>query len=141
MCAVFALNLGVNYKKMRLECDINVKAKVQDLQDYAPQIREVSEEYRYIYVDKSAKRLKPLQLIFKEFQVYVRSHIPEESAGNYFIISMPDNFNEKIDRTDCYRLADFDYENAEYYVIYVKGEALREELENMGHKLLKIEAD
>lgn len=71
----------------------------------------------------------------------MRSHIPEESAGNYFIISMPDNFNEKIDRTDCYRLADFDYENAEYYVIYVKGEALREELENMGHKLLKIEAD
>lgn len=141
MCAVFALNLGVNYKKMRLECDINVKAKVQDLQDYAPQIREVPEEYRYIYVDKSAKRLKPLQLIFKEFQVYVRNHIPEESAGNYFIVTMPDNFNEEIDRTDCYRLADFDYENAKYYVIYVKGEALREELENMGHELLRMEAD
>ncbi len=137
MCAVFALSLGVNYGKMRLACDINVKAKVQDLQDYVPQIREVPEEYRFVYVDKSAKRMKPLQLIFKEFQVYVRNHFPEESQGNYFIISLPDEFNKEIDRSDCYRLADFDYENAEYYVIYVKGEALREELENMGHKLLK----
>ena len=56
MCGVFALSLGVNYGKMRLACDINKREKVQDLQDYAPKIRGISEEFRYVYVDKSAKR-------------------------------------------------------------------------------------
>lgn len=138
MCAVFAVSLGVNYAKMRLACDINVRAKVQDLQDYVPQIREAPEEFRYVYVDNSAKRMKPLQLIFKEFQVYVRNSFPEGEAGNYFIISLPDEFNKKIDRSDCYQFADFDYLNAKYYVIYVKGEKLRRELEQMGLELVKL---
>ncbi len=141
MCGVFALSLGVNYGKMRLACDINVRAKVQDLQDYTPKIRGISEEFRYVYVDKSAKRMKPLQLIFKEFQVYVRGSVPEENPGNYFIISMPGEIHKKIDRSDCYQFADFDYPNAQYYVIYAKGEKLRRELEEMGLELVKLEAD
>ena len=85
--------------------------------------------------------MKPLQLIFKEFQVYVRGSVPEENPGNYFIISMPGEIHKKIDRSDCYQFADFDYPNAQYYVIYAKGEKLRRELEEMGLELVKLEAD
>lgn len=73
--------------------------------------------------------------------MYVRGSVPEENPGNYFIISMPGEIHKKIDKSDCYQFADFDYPNAQYYVIYAKGEKLRRELEEMGLKLVKLEAD
>lgn len=139
--AVFLISLTVNYSKMRLGCDINVKVKMENLQEYAKEIRGVSEENRYIYIDKTTGRYKPLQLIFKEFRIYVRAHLPEEEVENYFIISKKDVFNPELNEGDCYQLSDFDYENAEYYVIYVKGEGLKEELEQMGKDLEKVQME
>lgn len=137
--AVFIVSLGVNYGKMRLGCDINVKQKVENLEEYEKYIRDVPEEYQYIYVDKTVGRHKPMQLIFKDYTLYIRGHLPEESRKNYFIISNKDIMNQELYEDDYYYLSDFDYENARSYAIYVKGEELKEALEEMGKTLKKME--
>lgn len=137
MLAVFAISLLVNYGKMRLACDTNVMGKVGHLNGYVKEIREISKENRCIYIDKSANRHKPLQLVFKEFDVYLRGHLPGEEIKNYFIIAKKDGFHKKISREDCYMLSDFDY--GYDYVIYVKGEGLKEELEGMGKSLVPLD--
>lgn len=133
---VFGISLLANYVKLRLNCDLNVVEKMQPLYEYSKEIPEISEKNRYIYVDKSAKRYKPMQLLFKEYGMYIRKHTPEGELDNYFIISKPNDFKEKLNEDDCYILTDFDYNDSEY-VIYVKGEELKEELEQNGKVLEK----
>ena len=40
---------------------------------------------------------------------------------------------------DYYLFDDFDYENADYDIIYVKGEQLKEKMEQLGYTMVKYE--
>ena len=40
---------------------------------------------------------------------------------------------------DYYFFDDFDYANAEYDIVYVKGNRLKDKMESLGHKMRKYE--
>ena len=61
------------------------------------------------------------------------------NADNYFIISKHDDIDMTWYNQDYYLFDDFDYENADYDIIYVKGEQLKEKMEQLGYTMVKYE--
>ncbi|MCM1181113.1 MAG: hypothetical protein NC347_12705 [Clostridium sp.] len=138
--ASFLLSLGVNYVKLRYATDVRpmlsagaVITWMDNLEDKT----DISEEYHDVYVDKSFSRHKTLQMGMPQYTVHVKKSVAAEDVDDMFIIVKNYVINEKWAGDDCYLFSDYDFENTQATVL-VKGEQLKEALEDKGIELVPV---
>ena len=71
------------------------------------------------------------------YKMFGKRQEEQLDQNNYFIISAHDDIDLTWYENDYYLFEDFDYENAEYDIVYVKGEDLMRELESLGYEMLE----
>lgn len=137
------LSLGENYKKLRYKTDVrpmlsggSVITWMDNLEDET----NISEKFNDVYVDQSFSRRKMLQLGMPEYVVHVKKSIQPEDVDNMFIIAKNYVLNEKWFDDDCYLFADYEWDDTLATVI-VKGDELKEALEEEGIELIPIPED
>ena len=63
------------------------------------------------------------------------------NTDNYFIISAKDDIDLTWYEDDYYLFEAFDYKNADYDIVYVKGKQLKEKLEQLGYRMIKYDEE
>ena len=140
--ACMLVSLSVNYVKLRLFTDVRPMLSVGSCITQLEQIEDetqISEICDDIYVDKSISRYKMMQLAFPEFTVHVRNSLKPEEVEDMLILCSNYHVNHGWMGDDCYIFKDFDYDNT-WSTVVVKGEGLKQELEEAGYELMSIPA-
>lgn len=132
--------LSVNYVKLRLATDfrpmLRMGSAISQMYDME-QDTKISEEYNGVYIDKSIKRYKVLQMALPRFDVHVTRSMSAQKVDNMFIICASHYVNEAWMGDDCYLFKNWDREKNRTTVV-VKGDALKAELEERGFELEPI---
>lgn len=133
------LLITVNYEKIRKASNdyvVEATAQVVDImQELEPKI---AEEYPYILKGGlSGIKIQFYQSQLMEYKMFGKNQEEMLGEDNYFIISKKDDVNLDYYENDYYLFKDFDYENAGYDIVYVKGEELKERLEELGYEMEK----
>lgn len=139
----FLFSLEQNYVKLRFKTDVRPMLSGGSVITWMDNLEDrtgISQEYNDVYVDKSFSRRKILQLGMPEYVVHVKKSVAPEEVDNMFIIAKNYVLNEKWINEDCYLFADYEFEDTQATVI-VKGEKLKEALEEKGEKLVPITED
>ncbi len=127
--------IQVNYVKVRKKANDIVEETTADVVDFLQEMEdEITEEYPYIL------RLSGESAAFYQPQLmdYILFGTEQEESldlDDYFVICSRKNAELPDEGEDCYLFDAFDYRDARYDFVYVKGEALAEELEDLGYQL------
>lgn len=129
----------VNYGKVRKASDDYVCQATQEVTAFLQEMEDaVPEEYPYVLKGGlSGVKIQYYQSQLMDYQLFGKKQ--EEALGltDYFIISKQGDIDLTWYEEDYYLFADFDYENAGYDIVYVKGEALAERLEELGYTMIR----
>ena len=71
------------------------------------------------------------------YKMFGKRQEEQFDLDNYFIISDHDDIDLTWYESDYYLFEDFNYENAEYDIVYVKGKSLMKNMEEMGYKMIE----
>lgn len=140
---VLLASLSVNYVKMRFATDVRPMSSIGTVIAEMYKIEkntDILSEYPYVYLDKTVTRHKMMQLAIPHGVVYKSNSLKPEQINNMFIVTKNNYLNEKWAGEDCYILEDNEFEK-DYMIIVVKGEELKEELENRGVALKELPLD
>lgn len=123
------------YCKIRISRDESLYRWTKEPAELLNELSDLADEYPVLW-DNSAKDIKHYRFLCKKY--IVGSYCTDTSkADNCFIISKKNRFIKDYFNDDYYTFACFDYENTSKDMVYVKGEALKERLENMGYEMLR----
>ncbi|MCD8346674.1 MAG: hypothetical protein LUD16_01745 [Lachnospiraceae bacterium] len=129
----------VNYGKIRKASDDYVQEATQEVTEFLQEMEEeITEEFPYVLKGGlSGVKIQFYQSQLMEYQLFGKKQ--EESLGitDYFIISKKGDIDLTWYEEDYYLFEEFDYENAEYDIVYVKGDALAKRLEELGYTMIR----
>jgi len=128
----------VNYGKIRKASDAYVQEATQEVTEFLQEIEEaVTEEYPYVLKGGlSGIKIQFYQSQLMDYQLFGKKQEEELGLTDYFIISKHGDIDLTWYEEDYYLFGAFDYENAEYDIVYVKGDALAERLEELGYVMV-----
>lgn len=134
------LLIHVNYIKVRKASNDYVAEATREVVDFMQEFEnEITECYPYILKGSlSGIRIQFYQSQLMNYKMFGKRQEEQLGQDNYFIISDHDDIDLTWYENDYYLFKDFDYENAKYDIVYVKGEELMEELERCGYKMYKF---
>lgn len=133
------LLIHVNYIKVRKASNDYVAEATGEVVDFMQEFEdEITECYPYILKGSlSGIRIQFYQSQLMNYKMFGKRQEEQLGQDNYFIISDHDDINTDWYENDYYLFEDFDYENAEYDIVYVKGNALMQEMEKLGYEMVK----
>jgi hypothetical protein len=131
--------IHVNFIKIRkssndyvVEATADVTAFMQEFED------EVTAEYPYVLKGGlSGTKIQFYQSQLMDYKMFGKNQAEQLGADNYFIISKQGDIDLTWYEDDYYLFDDYDYENAAYDIVYVKGEALMQKMEDLGYAMTK----
>ncbi len=129
--------IRVNFVKVRKATnDYTIEATAQVVDFMQEFEREITPEYPYILKGKlSGIKIQFYQPQLMNYQMFGKEQEEELGLTDYFIISDHDDIDLTWYEDDYYLFEDFDYENAEYDIVYIKGEGLKTALEELGYEM------
>lgn len=135
--------IHVNYIKIRKAANDYVLEATDAVVMFLEGIEgAVAEEYPYILKGGlSGVKIQFYQSQLMDFRMFGKKQEEQLDLDNYFIISAHDDIDLTWYEDDYYLFDAFDYENAQYDVVYVKGEALKEKLESLGYGMTRLRTD
>ena len=130
--------IQVNYVKIRKASNDYVVEATAEVVDFMQEFEdEITESYPYILKGGlSGIRIQFYQGQLMNYKMFGKGQEELLGQDNYFIISDHRDINLNWYEKDYYLFKDFDYENAEHDIVYVKGEELAEKLEELGYKMI-----
>lgn len=133
--------IQINYVKIRKASNDYVTEATHDVVQFMQQFEdEVTGEFPYILKGGlSGIKIQFYQSQLMSYKMFGKKQKEQVNADNYFIISKHDDIDMTWYNQDYYLFDDFDYENADYDIIYVKGEQLKEKMEQLGYTMVKYE--
>lgn len=133
--------IQINYVKIRKASNDYVTEATHDVVQFMQQFEdEVTGEFPYILKGGlSGIKIQFYQSQLMSYKMFGKKQEEQVNADNYFIISKHDDIDMTWYNHDYYLFDDFDYENADYDIIYVKGEQLKEKMEQLGYTMVKYE--
>lgn len=131
--------IQVNYVKIRKATNDYTVEATADVVDFMQEFEEkITPEYPHVLKGKlSGIKIQFYQSQLMDYQLFGKEQEEELGFDDYFIISAHDDIDLTWYEDDYYLFEDFDYENAEYDVVYVKGESLMKRLEQLGYEMTK----
>lgn len=131
--------IQVNFVKVRKATNDYTVEATTDVVDFMQKFeQEITAEYPYVLKGKlSGIKIQFYQSQLMNYQMFGKEQEEELGFDDYFIISAHDDIDLTWYEDDYYLFEDFDYENAEYDVVYVKGEGLKTALEKLGYEMTK----
>lgn len=135
------LLIQVNYSKMRKAANDWVLESTEDVVGFMRELEpEVADEFPYVLKGGlSGVKIQFYQSQLMSYQMFGKKNLEEVNSDSYFIISEHGDIALEYCEDDCYLFEDFDYDAAKYDIVYVKGEALKEKLEELGFQMIKYE--
>lgn len=133
------LLIHVNYIKVRKASNDYVAEATGEVVDFMQEFEdEITECYPYILKGSlSGIRIQFYQSQLMNYKMFGKRQEEQLGQDNYFIISDHDDIDLTWYEDDYYLFEDFDYENAEYDIVYVKGEKLMREMESLGYEMVE----
>lgn len=133
------LLVHVNYVKVRKASNDYVREATEKVVNFMQGFEdEITETYPYILKGSlSGIRIQFYQSQLMNYKMFGKRQEEQLDQDNYFIISAHDDIDLTWYENDYYLFEDFDYENAEYDIVYVKGEDLMRELESLGYEMIE----
>lgn len=133
------LLIHVNYIKVRKASNDYVAEATREVVDFMQEFEdEITECYPYILKGSlSGIRIQFYQSQLMNYKMFGKRQEEQLGQDNYFIISDHDDIDLTWFEDDYYLFEDFDYENAEYDIVYVKGEKLMREMERLGYEMVE----
>ena len=147
MLAVILLSdllfIQVNYVKVRKASNDYVVEATSDVVRFMCQFEnEVTEEYPYILKGGlSGVKVQFYQSQLMNYKMFGKKQEEQVNTDNYFIISAKDDIDLTWYEDDYYLFEAFDYKNADYDIVYVKGKQLKEKLEQLGYRMIKYDEE
>ncbi|MCC8067638.1 MAG: hypothetical protein LIO94_11165, partial [Clostridiales bacterium] len=137
VCDMFLIQ--VNYVKIRKASNDYVKEATADVVEFLQAMEDdIAEEYPYILKGGlSGIKIQFYQSQLMDYQLFGKKQEEMLNLDNYFIISKQGDIKLKWYEEDYYLFEAFDYENAEYDIVYVKGDALAQRLEELGYQMIE----
>ncbi|MCD8104612.1 MAG: hypothetical protein LUF35_06340 [Lachnospiraceae bacterium] len=131
--------IQVNYVKIRKASNDYVKEATSDVAEFLQVLEDdIAEEYPYILKGGlSGTKIQFYQPQLLDYKMFGKKQEESLDLDNYFIISEHGDINLKWYEEDYYLFEAFDYENADYDIVYVKGDALAEKLEELGYHMIQ----
>ncbi len=129
--------IQVNFVKVRKATNDYTMDATAEVVDFMQEFEEeITQEYPYVLKGKlSGIKIQFYQSQLMSYQMFGKEQEEELGLTDYFIISDHDDIDLTWYEGDYYLFADFDYENAKYDIIYVKGEGLKNALEELGYEM------
>lgn len=129
--------IHVNFVKIRKASNDYVEEATDEVVSFMQGFQdEVADEYPYILKGGlSGIKIQFYQSQLMDFKMFGKKQEEQLGQENYFIISAHDDIDETWDEGDYYLFKDYDYENAEYDIVYVKGTDLMKKMEELGYEM------
>ena len=133
------LLIHVNYIKVRKASNDYVAEATREVVDFMQEFEdEITDSYPYVLKGSlSGIRIQFYQSQLMNYKMFGKRQEEQLGQDNYFIISDHDDIDLTWFEDDYYLFEDFDYENAEYDIVYVKGEKLMREMERLGYEMVE----
>lgn len=133
------LLITVNYEKIRRASNDYVVEVTEEVVDFMQELEpKIAEEYPYIFKGGlSGVRIQFYQSQLMSYKMFGKKQEEMLGEDNYFIINKKGDMNPDYFEDDYYLFRDFDYDNAKYDIVYVKGNELKDRLEELGYKMEK----
>lgn len=131
--------IQVNFVKVRKASNDYVLEATETLVDFMQNFEdEVTEEYPYILKSNGASvKIQFYQSQLMEYRMLGKKQEELLNLDNSFVISSHDDIDLTWYEDDYYLFEDFDYDQAEYDVVCVKGEKLAAKMEELGYRMRK----
>ena len=131
--------MEVNFVKVRKASNDYVVKATEDVVDFMGTFEdEITDEFPYILKGGlSGIKIQFYQSQLMSYRMFGKNQEEALELTDYFMISKHGDVDLTWFEDDYYTFADFDYENAAYDIVYVKGERLKEKLEQLGYKMEK----
>lgn len=131
------LLIHVNYVKIRKASNDYIVEATQEVVGFMQKLEDdITDEYPYVLKGGlSGIKIQFYQSQLMAYKMFGKKQEEMLDLDDYFIISNHDDINTKWYESDYYLFEDFDYENAQYDIVYVKGEKLRQKLESLGYRM------
>lgn len=131
------LLIHVNYVKIRKASNDYIVEATREVVGFMQKFEDdITDEYPYVLKGGlSGIKIQFYQSQLMDYKMFGKKQEETLDLDDYFIISDHDDINTKWYESDYYLFEDFDYENAQYDIVYVKGENLRQKLESLGYKM------
>lgn len=131
--------IRINYVKVRKATNDYTVEATEEVVDFLQEFEdEITETYPYILKGGlSGIKIQFYQSQLMKYQMFGKKQEEALDLSDYFIISKQDDIDLTWYEEDYYLFEDFDYENAEYDIVYVKGENLKAAMEELGYRMKK----
>lgn len=131
--------IQVNFVKVRKATNDYTVEATTDVVDFMQEFEEkITPQYPYVLKGKlSGIKIQFYQSQLMNYQLFGKEQEEELGFDNYFIISAHDDIDLTWYEDDYYLFDDFDYKNAEYDVVYIKGRELMNRMEQLGYEMTK----
>lgn len=135
------LLIHVNFIKIRKASNDYVLEATQDIVQFMQELEDdITLEYPYVLKGGlSGIKIQFYQSQLMDYKMFGKDQEEMLDLDNYFIISANENIETTWYEEDYYLFEDFDYENAAYDIVYVKGEELMKKLEALGYEMYPYE--
>ena len=129
----------INYIKIRKASNDYVVEATAEVVDFMQEFEdEITDTYPYILKGGlSGIKIQFYQSQLMKYKMFGKRQEEQLDEDNFFIISDHDDINTSWYEDDYYLFKDFDYENAKYDIVYVKGNDLMQAMENLGYTMEK----
>lgn len=133
--------IHVNFTKIRKASNDYIVSSTKNVVDFLQEMEtKVVKLYPYILKGgTSGTKIQFYQSQLSDYKMFGKKQEKELNIDNYFIISAHDDVDISWYENDYYIFEDFDYTNIESDIIYVKGNGLKEYLEDIGYKMIKYD--
>lgn len=131
--------IHVNYVKIRKASNDYVVESTETVVDFMQEFEsEITGKNPYVLKGKlSGVKIQFYQSQLMNYKMFGKEQIELVNQDNYFIISNHDNIDLTWYEDDYYLFEDFDYDNAKYDIVYVKGKELKNQMEHLGYDMIK----
>lgn len=132
--------IHINFVKIRKASNDYVLESTEAVVDFMSEIDEsIREEYPYILKGGlSGVKIQFYQSQLPEYTMFGKKQEAQLALDNYFMICDNDKMNYEWYENDYFCFEDWDYVNAPFDSIYVKGNELKTALEEAGYQLTEL---
>lgn len=128
---------GINYRKIRKNANDYIEEQTQEVTAFLSDLDEKTVE-DYPYVLKGGLPGTMIQFYqgrIMDYRLIGLNKINEVDATDYFVITIPEGIEKLENKEDLYSITEFESNKKGTDSLYIKGNALREELEGQGYHL------
>lgn len=129
--------LQVNFIKVRKATNDYVAGSTGEVVDFMRQFEdEITADFPYVLKGKlPGVKIQFYQPQLMNYRFFGKAQEKQLHLDNYFIVIDHEETDPAWPEGEYYLFEDFDYENAKYDVVYVKGQELKDRMEQLGYAM------